>query len=143
MSKKMVESIPEGIEVLYKSHVPTLAIIPVKIHAIHFHKGEELKTIHWNTPADKLPSFSIELIDENGEIQPRMAVQFRFYNDSNFGYQLKSNLHFTREEAAKRLAKNVKRVWPVPDSKEIQEYDVEIIKRNLEILKEEFPHYLV
>lgn len=143
MSKKLVKSIPEGITVLYKSHVPSLSIIPVKIHALHFHKGEELSTIHWNTPKDKLPSFSLELIDESGEILPRMAVEFKFYNENCYGYSLKSNLHFTREEAAKRLAKNVKRVWPVPDSKEIQEVDVEIIKSNLEILKSEFPEFLI
>ncbi len=143
MSRKLVQSIPEGITVLYKSHVPSLSIIPVKIHALHFHKGEDLKSIHWNTPKDKLPSFSIELIDENGEILPRMSVEFKYYNDNNYGYSLKSNLHFTKEEAAKRLAKNVKRIWPVPDSKEIQIVDIEIIKKNLEILKNEFPHYLV
>lgn len=143
MSRKLVEEFPAGVTTLWKSHVPTLSIIPVTVYAIHFHKGQvPITEMTWNTPKESMPKFSIELLDADGNILPRMVVEYQYYNEKNHGYSIKSNLHFSREEAAKRVCRNINNVWPAR-KQEIEEIDIEIIKQNLEILKDEFPHYII
>ena len=153
MSRKLISEFPTDITILWKSHIPTLSIIPVRVNAIYLQPNgnDDYSEMHWSMVKNKIsqyniesimPKFSIELIDADGNILPKMPVEYKFYNKDYHGWSIKSNLHFTKDEAAKRLCKNIENVWPVR-KREIQYTDIELIKRNLEILKSEFPHYLI
>lgn len=130
MGKQILE-IPEGLTKLYKSHVPTLEVVEVKVNAIHFHKGD-------GTYQNK-DNYSIELIDENGQVLPRMICQ-KVPNGN--GYLIKSNLHLTEAEAYKRVAKNVNQVIEKSNDGIGIVEDV-VLAKNLEVLKEKYPHYLI
>ena len=131
MGKKIVESIPDGITTLYKSHVPSLEVIEVKVNAIHFHKG--------NGTWEDRDNFSIELLDPDGQVLPRMVCE-KVPNGE--GYLIKNNLHLTEADAYKRVAKNIKQVIN-KSNPGIDYADDPILTKNLEILKEKYPHYLI
>ena len=131
MGKKIIEDIPATLTVLYKSHIPSLSVIPVTVNAIHFHKG--------NGTFSNRDNYSLELLDPDGTPLPRMVCE-KMPNGS--GYLIKNNLHLDEADAYKRLAKNVKNVIN-QDNPEIEKVDREVIFENLEIIKDRFPHYLI
>lgn len=131
MGKKIIDEFPKDVKVLYKSHIPSLEVIEVTVHSIYYHKG--------NDTFENRDNFSIELLDPNGQILPRMVCH-KLSNGT--GYLLKNNLHFTKEEAYKRIAKNVHSVL-TKNNPGIEIVDKSIIEKNLEILKNDYPHLLI
>jgi hypothetical protein len=129
MGVKIVKDIPMDIDVIYKSHIPSMSIIEMKVNAIHFHKGSEINQMTHNISETDRPSFSIELIDPTGKVLPRMTCIFKYYNDKNFGYRIKENMHL-----------NIHRIVSGEDP-EIEKVDREILSNNLEWLKDNYPHY--
>jgi hypothetical protein len=132
MGKKIIEDIPAGLTKLYKSHVPTLEVVEVRVNAVHFHKGTE------GDYSDRA-NYSIELIDENGQILPRMVCE-RVPNGN--GYLIKNNLHLTESDAYKRLAKNIGQVVE-KSNPGIDLAEDSVLAKNLEILKDKYPHFLI
>lgn len=135
MGKKIIEEIPSGLTKLYKSHVPTLSVIEVTVNAVHFHKGTKGD---WSNKSN----YSLELIDADGNILPRMVCEQAYINGEKGGYYIKNNLHLTHRDAIKRLAKNARMVIE-QSNPEIEKVDKEILIKNLEIIKEEFPEMLI
>ena len=134
MGRKIVEEIPVGITKFYKSHVPTLEVIEVTVNAIHFHKGDG----SWQN-RDK---YSIELLDPDGNVLPRMVCEKVSNGEGKEGYLIKNNLHITEAEAYKRVAKNVAQVLNKTNPG-IEKVDNTIIAKTLDVLKTKYPHYLI
>ena len=97
MSRKLIKEFPTDTTILWKSHVPTLSIIPVRINAIHLHSNgnDDYSEMHWSMVKNKIsqyniesimPKFSIELIDADGNILPKMPVEYKFYNKDYHGW---------------------------------------------------------
>lgn len=130
MSKKKILTIPTDLTLLYKSYVPALEVKEVKVNAVYFHKGESISN---------KSSFIIELIDTDCKVLPRMICEASINGD---GYYIKNNLYLTEDEAYKRIAKNVNQVVE-KSNLGILYVDNQTIAKNLEILKDNYPHYLI
>ncbi len=121
--------VPEFVEYIWKTHVPSLSFEKHKVSSIYEHPPKNDKSSNHN--------FSI-ILEPTIEGKKGKRIICEWYKDR---YTVKNNIHFSEREACKRLSLHIGDIISGRNTNQV--VDINVVNENMEFLKEFYPEFVL